>query len=404
MMQDAGNSRPPYRRLFGVRTLLGLLGAAVGTVACALTIAVLAVHFQHRAAAVIESSGALVARQIAGYATEPMVANDRLRLQALLQQAVANDLVLAAEITDSDHKLVVRAGVRESEASGGLDASAPITLNDNTAGTVHLQMKPPSAAGVSIAGIIAAVVAAIIGYAAGVAVGSRLQLGLATLRRRLATDRHGPMVQSCREIADLDDALGELDIRPREQHAPVPVRSARVVMAVVIGDLDAMLEHVSPAVLDARLGELDRRLKAVVSGPEASLIAHRRGRGVVFAGTDAGLRALRAAALLQRWTDSDAEGMPASAGIGIDCEEDENNDGDNALRAICWQRTVDRAFRLAAGDGTIRVSRLFLTLEGVGDHAAVAEIDADQWQINTLATELGAEIDRRVLQLAEERT
>ncbi|MEH6548722.1 MAG: hypothetical protein V7711_11450 [Pseudomonadales bacterium] len=335
-------------------------------------------------------------QQLASAATEAVVAEDRLALQAMLQEISKHSVIRYAGIFDAAEAPLAEAGnTVQGRSPNAMDL--PITLNDTVVGSARIVFNKPVEESLNNTTLLLMLALAVIVYPLIYLFGSSLSGQLAAITERI---RSGAAIKN---RYPWDDELGQLNQAAQNLPGRTTITSvgtgARSAMAIRISHLG---KHMSDPVESAKLDYLFSVTDQVCRLYDGNLQLWHGGYLAIFShGSDCGFRALCAARLLQELITKLAteDVLDYRLAIGIDREAESSDElSSPQLRELHWQQTMAQTKAMTRQSGSIALSRLTLAESDLSSRIAVSEHN-DNYVLKRLNGDLEQLLQRQREQL-----
>lgn len=341
---------------------LSLLSAALST-ALVLLVVSLATATSPKDS-LINQGGDIIADQLAYGATEYILGQDNLALQALLSELSKQSLVAYASIADASDKLLAQSGSAQLAGKRSRQFTSPIELNDSVVGYANIVLAGAAAPAMPASRILllAALVFALVFVFVRFQL-QRLDHTLLSLAQRFKLDIHHA------SAADLDQLCETL-----QQLAPPPVPIPALKPAVLALRLPGLAQD---ALSPAELAVIDANLVQLAHAADATIRECADGYLVLLScGNHTGRRALECARSLQQT-------LPANIayGMAIAVDAEKQKDTRAILQKFHWQRLCDNTYQLAAQENTLLLSRSALSEHDIHQRVSVAQGDGDHYRV-----------------------
>ncbi len=315
----------------------------------------------------VEHSGNIIVGQLANAATEYILDNDNLAIQAILNDLSRQAIITYASIEDANHSILAESNAASATGKEVQEFSSAIQIHNAVVGYARIRLAgttgpvlPPSLVlliGLLIFGATFAMLRLYL---------QRFFQTLQYLSTRLApnidTHPHGT-------FAELDRICQSMELLA--SHMPRSPASKRAILALRLPGV------VTASIESWRLAGLLGSLQRLAQVRQCEIQTRADGFLLLFTtGGDTAFRALQTARSLQAFL---ADGIDYAMAIS---REERANDPDMPMDYVfAWQQLCDRTYQSATRDRTLLLCRSALSDQAVHDQVSVAQDDSDLYRV-----------------------
>lgn len=350
-------------------TRLALASAALSAILVAFLVSLATANSPRNA--LVDQGGTIIASQLAQSATEYMLENDSLALQALLSELTQSALISHASIADASHRILAESGSQQTNAGVSREFTSEISLHDSVVG--HVTIHILGAASPAVSAVIVLLLAVLVFALVFTFVHIRLRVldqALQNLGQHLDAalpDSEGPA--AAKGLTDIDSYC-----RMLEQLLPATTEKTADKRAVLALRLPALGAE---ELTTEQLVQLVQTIEHAARNGDASIYQRSDGWLLMFtSGDNTALRTLDCARLLQttlggQFDFAMAMHMEAAPRVAQNTELDD----------FRWQRLCDSAYQMAQRENSLMLSRLALSDNGVHQRVTVEQDIAELYRV-----------------------
>jgi hypothetical protein len=316
---------------------------------------------------------------LADGATEYILDNDNLALQALLNDLTRQSLITFASVEDATHSVLAESHYAAVTSGGVREFSSPIQIHDTVVGYARIGLVGASAP------LLPSSLILFLGLLVFTAAFALMQLFLRRFHStlQLVSDQLGiaNSHQGSGTFRELDRVCAALEQMARKM--PQCPAAQRAALALRIPGLEH--ERLEPA----RLARLLQALRQLAQRQNAELHLRADGCLLLFTNGDAVCsRALESAQTLQALLAGDHSYAMAIA------REGRTNDPDKSVEHIAhWQLLCERTYQLATRENSLLLCRSALSDQGIYNKVTVSQDDSGHFQVTAFRGEEESEPD-----------